>query len=187
MNYNFYASKNDKIEILEFILNDMDLCLYDLGSVYGQEICKYKIVDEITSKFDLENGRDFALTFQLWSPRHGGKPIFRKIDLNPNYCEGHTFRYSTEGWGLIQLYFGGLENHQLSKSNIGHLTEKRAFIKESTNSVNGKVSVWDWKEIHVTSRKIKYQIHNKMEVRQIGSSAILQGADKLEKNGITFS
>lgn len=186
MNYNFYASKKDKIKILEFIFNEMELSAYDLTSEYEKKICKYRSVDEITAKFDSEIGCDFDLPFQLWSPRHKGNPIFRKIDLNPKYCDGKTFRYTTEGWGMIQLYFGVLENNKLSQSHIGHFTEKKALMNEPTNLTNGKVSVWDWKEIQITSRKLQYQIHNKMAVKKIGNLGTLEGAKELERDGIIF-
>lgn len=185
MTYNFFADKADKIEILDFIFKDTDLQVYDLGSPYGQEICQYKTSDEISSKFDLEID-EFGTAFQLWTPRHKGKPIFRRVDLDPKRCNGHKFRYETVGWGLIQLYFGGLKNNELKHSHIGHFNEKGALKWEDINNVNGFVSSWDWKEIQTTSRKLKYEIHSKLATRKIGSFGILSGADKLEKQGIIF-
>ena len=186
MNYDFFADKADKLEILDFIFKDTDLHVYDLGSPYGQEICEYKTIIEISSKFDLEID-EFGTTFQLWTPRHKGKPIFRKVDLDPKRCNGHTFRYSTEGWGLIQLYFGGLKNNELKHSHIRHFNEKGALKWEETNNVNGLVRSWDWKEIQATSKKLKYQIHNKLATRKIGSFGVLSGANKLEIQGIKLS
>jgi len=184
MTYDFFADKADKLEILDFIFKGTDLLVYDLSSPFGQDISQYKTVDEISSKFDLDNGNKFATTFQLWTPRHKGKPIFKKIDLDPKHCNGHTFRYSTEGWGLIQLYFGGLKNNELNQSHIGHFNEKGALKREETNKVSGLVSLWDWTEIQITSRKLKNHIHNKLATRKIGSFGVLSGADKLEKQGI---
>lgn len=186
MNYNFFADKSDKLEILDFIFKATDLHVYDKDSSYGQVICQYKNIDEISSKFDLENGDKFATTFQLWTPRHKGKPIFKKVDLDPKHCNGFTFRYSTEGWGLIQLYFGGLNNNELNQSHLGHQSEKRALAWEDISNQNGLVRLWDWNEIHITSRKLKYQIHNKLATRKTGSLSVLLGADKLEKQGIKF-
>jgi hypothetical protein len=91
MIYNFFADKIDKLQILEYIFQDTDLQIYDANSLYGQEICIYNSVEEISSKFDLVNGDKFALTFQLWTPRHNGKPIFRKIELDPKRCSGLQF------------------------------------------------------------------------------------------------
>jgi len=184
MSYDFFANRADKLEILDFIFKETDLHVYDLGLQYGQEICQYKTVGEISSKFDLDNGDKFAVTFQLWTPRHKGKLLFRKIDLDPKHCKGHTFRDSTDGWGLIQLYFGGLKNNELNQSHIGHFNESGALKNESSTTFNGKVDAWDWTEIQATSRKLKYQIHNKLATRKIGGFGVLSGADKLEKQGI---
>jgi hypothetical protein len=186
MNYDFFAAKDDKIEILHHIFNETDLHVYDLDSPFGQEICEYKAVEEISSKFDLDKGDKFANTFQLWAPRHQGRLIFAKIKLDPKRCNGHTFRYSTEGWGLIQLYFGGLKNNELNHSHIGHFSEKGALKCEYANRRNGLVNAWDWKEINITSRKLKYQIHNKMSIGKLGSCGVLPGASKLEKQGIKY-
>ena len=186
MTYNFFANKEDKIDILEFIFKETDLRVYDSSSHYGQEICEYKTVEEILAKYDLDYGDKFATTFQLWTPRHKGEPIFDRINLDPKRCNGYTFRYSTEGWGLIQLYFGGIKNNELNQSHIGHFEEKGALKWESTNKKNGLVDLWDWKEIQITSRKLKYHIHNKLATRKIGSLGVLKGADNLEKDGIKF-
>ena len=79
MTYNFYADQTDKLSLLEFIFNQTDLQVFDLASPYGKEICEYKSSEEISVKFDLVNGDKFAITFQLWTPRHKGKPVFRKV------------------------------------------------------------------------------------------------------------
>lgn len=184
MNYNFFADKEDKIEILKFIFNETDLHVYDLGSEYGKEICEYRSVDEICSKFDLETGRQFELTFQLWSPKFNGKPFFRRVDLDPKRCKGFTFRYATEGLGLIQLYFGGLLHNELNRSHIGHFSERGALNAENANIDFDKANSWDWIEIQKVSRKLKYQIHNKLAIKKIGSFGILEGANKLENAGI---
>jgi hypothetical protein len=184
MTYNFFADKADKLEILEFIFKETDLQVYDLSSPYGQEICQYKTVDEIASKFDLVSGGKFAVTFQLWTPRHKGKLLFRKIDLDPTYCNGHSFRYSTDGWGLIQLYFGGLKNNELNQSHLGHFNEGEALKNEKSTTFNEKVNDWEWNEIKITSRKLRHYIHYNMATRNIGSFDILTGAEKLKNQGV---
>jgi len=184
MNYNFYADKSDKIEILEYLFRETDLEIYDSYSEYGQEICTYSTVEAIGEKYNLKDGGKFAVRFQLWSPRHKGQPIFNRINLDPKRCNGHSFRYSTEGWGLIQLNFGGILNKELNQSNIGHFNEAGALGRESANSINGRVDSWDWKEIASTSRKLKYHLHNKLAIRKIRSIGVLSGAEKLASEGI---
>lgn len=184
MTYDFFAAESDKINLLNFIFKETDLKVFDLASLYGQEIIEYKNTLEVASKFDLVNGGQSSVTFQLWTKRFGGDIIFRKVDLDPKRCNGHSFRYSTDGWGLIQLYFGGQKDNILFHSHIGHFTEKGALKWEDINNFNGTVNKWNWKEIEQTSRKLKNQIHNKIASKKIGSYGVLPGADKLSCAGI---
>lgn len=184
MNYNFYANEDDKEQILQFIFKETDLRVFDSYSSYEREISEYKTLDEILSKFDLINGGEFAVAFQLWTPRHKGNIMFRRIELDPKKCNGYTFRYSTDGWGLIRLYFGGMKDNQLHKSQIGHFDEKGALGKENFSELNGKVSDWDWKEVNSSSRKLRYQIQNRLSLKKVGSSGVMAGAAKLEQQGI---
>ena len=186
MHYNFFADKQDKLDILDYIFMDTDLRIYDFDSQSGQEIFEYQSISEIERKFDLTYGNKFSVTFQLWTPRHKGEPIFERVELNPKYCKESVFRYSTVGWGLIQLYFGGIENNVLNQSHIGHFNERGALNRESISPRRGKVDEWDWSEINKTSRKLKYLIHTKMSVRKVGSVGVLKGADDLSKQGIEF-
>ena len=184
MTYDFFADENDKVDILDFIFKNTDLRIFDHYSPYGKEINEYKNTYEISSKFDLRKGGQFALTFQLWSPRFKGEIIYKRIELDPEKCNGYNFRYSVEGWGLIQLYFGGIQNNILHLSHIGHFSEKGALKWESTNKINGKISKWDWKEIEKTSRKLRYHIQQNLSVRKIGSYTVLSAAASLENQGV---
>lgn len=186
MNYNFLATGPDKMRVLNHLFENTDLQVFDIYSEYGQEICQYRSATEIAAKFDLENGGQSVATFQMWSPRFGGEVIFSRIELKPRYCNGHTFRYSTKGWGLIQLYLGGCQNNTLFYSHVGHFNEKGALGWENVNEEKGKVSRWNWKEISAASRSLKYQIH-KMSVGKIRSISVLPGADELRKRGIGFN
>ena len=184
MNYDFYADKKDKELILKYILNEMDLRVFDSYSPYGQEITEYKTVEEITEKLDLKNGREYAVSLILWNSNFSDKLIFERIELNPKKCDGHKFRYATRGWGTIQLYLGGLDKNRLHHSHIGHFNEKGALQNETKNHCNGKVGDWDWKEISKNSRKLKYYIHKKLATEIKGSFGILKFAHQLTKNGI---
>ena len=68
MNYHFFASKVDKVAILDHIFNETDLQVFDLASAYGEEVVEYTTVEEITSKFDLEGGGAIRSYFQSLDP-----------------------------------------------------------------------------------------------------------------------
>ncbi|MBO0358201.1 hypothetical protein J0X19_09620 [Hymenobacter sp. BT186] len=184
MNYNFYASQDDKLALLQYLFNETDLHLYDSYSAYGEEVSEYSCLEEITSKFDLDSGSQSAVMFQLWSPLFSGAIHCERINLDPDYCQGHTFRYRTSGRGLIQLYLGGRNSQGLHYSHLGHYSEKGAAAWESVSPSLGRTSLWNWQVINSTSRKLKYLLHNKWAVEKRGSIGILPGAAALEQQGV---
>lgn len=186
MNLDFFADADDKIELLNFIFNETGLQVYDHYSDHSAEIRQYHSASEIISKFDLQNGGAHIAGFQLWSETFKAKPIFSKITLDPKRCHGHTFRYSTNGWGLIQVYFGGLQHNCLLHSHIGHFNEKGALKHEGINKEFGKVGSWDWKEIESMGNKLRYHISKKLAVNKLGACPVLKGAEDLRRNGVDF-
>ncbi len=184
MTYDFFAANSDKINLLNFIFKETDLKVFDLASPYGQEISEYKSTDEIMLKYGFESEISYPVKFQLWTPRFGGKILFRKVVLNPKHCDGHTFCYSSDGWGLIQLYFEGQKDNLLLHSHIGHFNERGALKWEDSNHFNGRVEQWNWEEIERTSRQLKNHIHSKMSVQKIGGYGILPGACELINEGL---
>ena len=187
MSFDFFASKSDKIALLDFIFSETDLKIFDNSSEYEQEIVEYKGTDTICNKFDLEKGGQFAVTFNLWTERFGGDILFRKIDLNPKYSKGYTFRYSSDGWGLIQLNFGGLSNNILFHSHIGHFTQKGASKWDTPDNFKGPTDKWNWTEINSTSALLKSHISKNMAVRKVNTFAVLPGADTLFDAGIKLA
>jgi len=186
MTLDFFADAADKMELLNFIFAETPLHVYDHYSVYGEEIREYHSINDITSCFDLQNGGANSAAFQLWSETFKAKPVFQKISLNPKYCNGHTFRYATGGWGLIQLYFGGIQHGCLHHSHIGHFSEKGALKNEGITKEYGKVSSWDWKEVESIGNKLRYHISKKLAVNKAGSEPILKGAEELRLGGTTL-
>ena len=187
MNYSFYADFEDKIDILNFIFNELELKVFDSYSKPEKSIIEYKNTDDIISCVDLKNGTEYAQTFKLWHPNFSTDVLIEKINLNPEKCDGHTFRYAIRGWGMIQLSFGGLDKNRLHPSSISHFNEKGALRKETSNHINGKVSDWNWKEISRVSRKLKYHIEKKLIVEKINHFGILKTAYNSKENGIELA
>jgi hypothetical protein len=184
MNYDFFANKEDKIEILEFILTKTDLRIFDSYSEFESEIKEYKTIEDFNSKLELQNNGEIDLQLQLWNKTFGRDIEFEKIELNPKYCNGKKYRFSTRGFGLIQLYFGKLEKNVLSKSHIGHFNEKSTKKWESIGNRNEKTEDWNWIEITKNSRKLQYEISKKLAVKKINSYGILKGAENLKNENV---
>lgn len=141
---------------------------------------QYFSTSEILEKFDLENGGDYAVCFSLWNPLDGTKNIIKKVDLNPEKCNGHTFRYCTQGWGVQQLYLGGIQEEYLNSSRFLGFNEKGALAKDSyycfTDSVAHKL---DWKLIRSDQRKLKNYIEKKIgSINKNNKGVILHHANE---------
>ena len=183
MNFDFFADEPDKLTLLELIFNETALKIFELSSPFGQLVQEYKNVSDVISKFDLKNENAGPIHFQLWSPDFKAEPLFRRVELNPKYCQGHTFRYVTDGWGLIQLYLGGIKNNQLKHSHIGHFEQKSALIWEVSNHDKGKVDDWDWAEIQKASRKLKSLLNTRLVINKVNTFSICKGAHLLQQQG----
>ena len=176
MYYDFYSAPEDTKNIFDFIFTELKLEAYLSYSNPGQEMKSYNSTDEIFADFSFTNTIDNSVNFQLWTPRFEGDLVINKINLDPRRCKGHTFRYKTEGWGLIQFYCGVLKDNELAFSHLGHQSIKRATLWQDTYQNFGSVEKWNWKEVETTGRKLKYFIQKKLGVTRIGTYDTLKNA-----------
>ena len=186
MNFDFYSDREDAMKILEFAFCEMDLVLFDLYSDYGQKVGRYETVADVEVRLKKDTPLPYS-HFQVWSPRHRGAPRFERVKLDPKRCEGHTFRYSTLGWGMIQLYFDYPRKTGLSPSHIGHLEERGAYSRAGVDH-RAEVAEWDWTEIRRTSGKLRYQIQRRLAVEKVSdldTRNILPGAHSQFASGVT--
>jgi hypothetical protein len=119
-NLDFYAAGADRIAVLTAVFG---LGLFRVSESYSEpdrRLREFHAVEEVP---DGPSGQHLEL-YVLGS---GPEPRISRIDLRPGVPGDATFRYRCEGWGLIQLYFGGIfREHELRWSHTNHNTEKRA-------------------------------------------------------------
>ena len=178
MYYDFYAAPEDIKKVFDFIFTDLNLEAYLAYSGYGEEMKSYTSTDQILKDFSFTDTVDNTINFQLWTPRFEGDLVINKINLDPRRCKGHTFRYTAEGWGLIQFYCGILKTNELHFSHLGHQSIKRATQWQDSYQNLGSVEKWNWKEVETTGRKMKYYIQKKLGVTRIGNYDTLENALK---------
>jgi hypothetical protein len=101
-----------------------------------------------------------------------------QIRLDPKATGGATSREAVTGWGLIQLYLGGLSQRGLVHSHTNHNSEARARKWSDTIGNLGAVDAWDWKAVTSASRRLNARIR-RHAVSKVGSRPVLEGAFRL--------
>lgn len=186
-NCDFYAARDDMISVLEFTFAEGEFRVFEHSSEFGEELREFTSTDEIADAFDLGNcpGKQrFSALLALYVPSTSDVFSVRKIDLNPDSCAGHTFRYEPNGWGLIQLYFGGVSERGIHYSHTNHISENRAKkVKATYADELGSVDAWDWEKLSQVSRRLRYHIRNRLAVGKHGSRPVLPSAQVLVDSG----
>jgi hypothetical protein len=175
MNYKFFAYQQDFEGIFRYLLEELQLFIFQSYSDPEQPLKEFKNVKELVDEL---NTQGYPLQLVLWKKPFGFEYKISKLELNPKYCNGKTFRYRIDGWGLILLQVNGPKGNSLEPSSISHNSEKRATAWEATNIELGKVREVNWDEINSTSRMLKYYIGKKLAKGRINSLDTLPNAKK---------
>jgi hypothetical protein len=110
-----------------------------------------EIVDLAALKAEQLNG---ALHFALYYPEARGRLAVRTIALNPEECDGATYRYACEGWGLIFVYLA-VGSPVGIKSFVSANSEKRALTWASSFTDMDPPNTWDWGAVARNFRRLR--------------------------------
>jgi hypothetical protein len=178
----FFAARTDHKVLIDFLFGSTDARVFESYSEYGQELREFRSFDELAASYPVgvdEHGHGTAVLLQLWSPSVMVDPEIERIALDARHCQGHTFRYRIEGWGLIQLYLGGVHGHIITASHFGHNSEKRARAWGHADGV-------DWGALTKLSNRIQYHIRRRLAVARVPGRPVLREAYELALGGYTL-
>src|SRR5689334_20390576 len=116
-NCDFYATPVDHAGILSWLFAEGECHCYELGSDCGMPLKQFKSAEEVLQQFERSHpsGTKWKVVHLQLDVIGAGPPFKpRRVTLDPKACDGATFRYDADGWGLIQLYLssatpGGLD------------------------------------------------------------------------------
>lgn len=185
-NCDFYGVDSDLELILDYVFASDLFRVYESYSPLGQELVEFATLAEVKQRYPLGVciGSAPSVLLMLYPKFAGGCVTTRKISLNPEACDGHTFRYCVEGWGLISLQLGGRGPSGIVHSHTNHNSETRANKWLSTYPEHGSPDSWNWKEISSCSNKLASHIKRKLAVGKFGSRAVLPSALALMEQGL---
>jgi hypothetical protein len=174
-NLDFYAIGTDLDVVIDVAFAQTGCRIFESYSRPDHDIIEFTSADQLRAKLSPEPipGSAHQLTLQIVVPE--GPFEIRRFAVNPDVCDGHAFRHSIEGWGLIQFYLGGSGIHGVINSHTNHNSMARARAWEPVHADLRPVDQWDWKAVGSVSSRINRMIH-KLAVGKIGGRPVLPAA-----------
>ncbi len=174
----FFAIKQDQKDLFSFIINETNFSIYESYSKFEVELLQFHSIDEIERNYDIGNdkyGNGTNILLQLWSKPFVDNVRIEKIKQINGKVE--SYRYSIRGFGLVQLYLGGIYNQSLiSSSHLGTFDEKSAINHGYQNGVN-------WVELKKEYNKISNYIKRNTKI-QAQSRYLLKNAHENGMSGL---
>ena len=94
--------------------------------------------------------RGLAFLFVVY-PDMNGRPVRRKIHLDPNHVPGHRHRYTWDGLGLISVQL----SQEPNRSRIAANSQVRAERWSPTYPDWDGPDTWNWKAIESHKRRLQ--------------------------------
>ncbi len=186
-NCDFYATPEDHAGLLAWLFAEGTCEVYELSSRLEQPLRRFASSDDVLALFEEcypDGGKVTSVHLQLYVLGAGPPFVPTRIALNAKYCDGATFRYDANGWGLVQLYLEAVGRGELRNSHTNHFSQKGARGWEPVVQDAGyAVDTWDFKRITAFSSRLNRQIR-KQAVGKIGSRPVLPGAIRCWEAGV---
>ncbi len=177
-NCDWYATVEDHRELLAWLFAERTCHVFELASDFSQPLQQFARAEDVLAQFDRRykgGAKWHAVHLQLYV--FGAGPPFtpRRVPLNPEACDGATFRYAAEGWGLVQLYLQTPREARLENSHTNHNSPTRAATWAATYGDDEGPAQWDFTRITSFSSRLNRHI-KKQAVAKVGRRAVLPGA-----------
>lgn len=188
-NCDFYATRDDHQGLLSWLFAEATCHVYELASDFGESLRQFESPHEVLRQFDraYPNGKKRSeIHLQLYVIGAGPRFKPRRIRLDPARCDGASFRYEAEGWGLVQFYLATATPDGLDASHTNHNSAARAEAWAPAYRSLGDPSAWDFKRITAFSSRLNREIR-KRAVGKIRGRVILPAAMKLWKSGLPLA
>lgn len=188
-NCDFYATLEDHEPLLAWLFAEGTCEVYELSSDFEQPLRRFTSPAEVLSQFDRRyaNAKPWhSVYLQLYVPGAGPPFVPRRVSLDPAACDGATYRYRAEGWGLVQLYLSVSDGASLASSHTNHNSQLRAQKWAPVCDDEPGPDAWDFARITSFSSRLNRQIR-KAGVAKIESRVVLPGALKLWNSRVSLA
>ena len=134
----FYATKEDLTLLFENMFSELGLSAYEMYSDFGEPLRRFQTVTELSGHFRFCSKGCY---FVWWDAESMPPRRPKKLELDPEQCDGHTFRFWAE-FALLQVETGLKRSNMLTPSQFrlmvnwqrfnGKFNKLRRFIERSS-------------------------------------------------------
>lgn len=131
-----------------------DVVIYESDSAFDSDLLHFEDIQSLKKHFDaaVVNG-SFSSNYALYYPKANGYFHKKKVRLNPESCDGATYRYTASGWGVIHVQIS-LRDKPVVEVRVAVNSAKRAANWSATYSELKDPELWDWKYVEKQTRRI---------------------------------
>lgn len=133
----FYATKEDLTLVFETMRSELGLIAYEMVSEPGEPLRWFQNMAELSSHFRYCSKQ---CDFVWWDAESMPPNRPKKQKLDPEKCNGHTFRYAAE-FAMIQIETGLKRSRMLTPSELGLVTQAHYRF------VGGRAKI-DWRRLN---------------------------------------
>lgn len=167
----FYATKEDLNLVFATMRSELGLIAYEMVSEPGEPLRRFQTLAELSSHFRYCGKQ---CDFVWWDAESMPPNRPKKLKLDPEECDGHTFRYSAE-FAMIQIDTGLKRANILTPSEFGLVTQ--AYYR----SVGGRAKI-DWRRLNSKFNQIRKFIE-RTSVGKVDGCLVMPSAYELVCNG----
>jgi hypothetical protein len=141
--------------LFEKVFEAADVAVYTAYSKFGEGTRKFQTVADCVDYLAAEiKGRSGGTAFALHYADTKGHVLDRRITLKQEKCDGNDFRYTIEGWGLINIKLYSKDSSTVF-CDIGANTAKRAAKWFSVYPEFQDPALWNWTAVESHLRRLK--------------------------------
>jgi hypothetical protein len=140
--------------IADAIFKERPATVVEAYSEFGQELIELHTAKDFCTYARSKRKSDGYIHLAVQYPDMAGKITRTLIELDPSKCNGHTFRYRSQGWGLVWVYLNLSPTGKL-ESFISANSEKRAVAWAPTYPDMEAPSTWHWPSVSRHLRRLR--------------------------------
>jgi hypothetical protein len=141
-------------ELVSAIYNQGDVVVKQAYSDFDSVAREFPDAQKLMKDMAYQVGQPVALfTYAIYYPEAIGYVYEKRMTLIPECCDGHTFRFTQEGWGLIHLW-SRFQDYPIIECSVTVNSPIRAWTWFDIYPDHRNPDLWDWDVIKAKAGRL---------------------------------